>query len=175
MYWLKDFINNVLGPVSIIIGIITIIPVLLTWWEVTFGRRRRHSLWFREVRNVPGERPGLFIVDLLEKGNIANDVEHYRQQHEQLKGISADRIFKVNRKKELFPNDMPEIARELRQVTENIIEAGVDTLHLFYAGPVTPMALVGAEFANVRRVFLYQRNRETGMYENWGPLRHNFS
>lgn len=172
MAWLTDFINTILGPISIVIGIVTFFPILWTCWEVTFGRQRRHSRWHRQAQQTVGERPGILIVDLLEKGNITNDVERYRQSNEHLKAISKDRLFEVSRKKELSPDDMPQITQDLRHVTGEIIEAGIDTLHLFYAGPVASMALVGAEFANVRRVLLYQRNRE-GMYENWGPLRHH--
>lgn len=174
MQWLGDFINNVLGPVSIVVGIVTIFPVLWTWWEVTFGRRRRHEVWAKEVRGMAGQRPGVLIVDLLEKGNIANDVESYRRDDQQLNSIPSDRIFKIERMKDLGPDDMPSIAEDLRRVTGEIIVAGVDTVHLFYAGPVIPATLIGAEFGNVRRVLLYQRNRNTGRYENWGPLRHLF-
>jgi SMODS-associated and fused to various effectors sensor domain len=172
MQWLTDFINNILGPVSIVVGILTIFPVLWTWWEITFGRQRQHRRWFSEVRSATGERPGILIVDLLEKGKIANDVESFRRDDQILKAIPSDRVFKLERTKGLYPSDMPGIAQDLRQITEEIIEAGIDTIHFFYAGPVIPATLIGAEFANVRRVLLYQRNRNTGHYENWGPLRH---
>lgn len=171
MQRLTDFINNALGPISIVIGIITIFPVLWTWWEVTFGRKRRHKRWFNEVRLSPGERPAILIVDLLEKGDITTSVESYRQNNERLKTIPTGRIFKVSREKRLTPNDMPELAREIRHVASDIIRAGVDTLHVFYAGPVVPMALIGAEFANGCQLILHQHDK--GDYANWGPLRHS--
>lgn len=52
MQSLVNFINDVLGPISVVIGIITIFPVLWIWWDVTFGRKRRHKRWFEEVRKL---------------------------------------------------------------------------------------------------------------------------
>lgn len=171
MQWLKDFTNEILGPISVVIGIITIFPVLWTWWEVTFGRKRRHKEWFKEARRLPGERPGILIMDLLEKGDIATSVENYRQNDDRLRSIPAGRVFTVSREKHLTPTDVPELARDIRHIASDIIRAGIDTLHVFYAGPVVPMALIGAEFANSCQLMLYQHNR--GNYENWGPLRHS--
>jgi len=171
MQWIIRFINDVLGPVSIVIGVITVFPILWTWWEVTFGRKRQHRRWFTEVQKTAGTRPSILIVDLLEAKNIVASVEHYRQEVEALKSIPGERMFILSRDRRLTPKDMPALSDELRSAAANIIRASTDTLHVFYAGPVVPMALIGAEFANLCRVLLYQHN-PTG-YDNWGPLRHH--
>jgi len=172
MQWLRDFIVDVLEPVDIVIGIILAVPIFWTWWAVTFGRRWQYRRWFKEIARKPGSRPAILIVDLLEQKEIAASVHRYRQSSDQLKDIPDDRIFTVSREKRLRPDDIVDLVREIRNVAANVIRAGIDTVHLFYAGPVIPPAIIGAEFANTCRVILYQHTQEG--YESWGPLRHDF-
>lgn len=168
---LEGFINQRLTAIGTLVSIVSFIPIAWTCWEVTIGRKQRHRRWLNEIQRSPGERPAILIVDLLEKGDIATSVESYRQHHERLRTIPPGRIFKVRQEKHLTPSDMPALVRDIRRVTSEVIRAGTDTLHLFYAGPVVPMALIGAEFANGCQLILYQHER--GDYLSWGPLRHN--
>lgn len=59
------FIDNVLDPVSIVIGILVAIPVLWTWWDVVVGRRRLHKIWLKKACATTGKLPAVLVVDLL--------------------------------------------------------------------------------------------------------------
>lgn len=173
MAWMNWLIDEVLNRIGIVVGLITLFPIFWTWWEVTLGRRRRHRRWFREAQETPGLRPAVLVVDLLEKGDIRTGVENYRRSSHALKDIPDDRVFALSRTVHLDSGDMPGLVAEVRRVAADVIRAGTDTLHLFYAGPVVPMAFMGAEFGNICRVILYHHDKTTGRYENWGPLRHD--
>ena len=170
-----NFINDVLSPISVVIGIITFFPILWIWWDVSFGRKRRHKRWFEEVRKpkaFEGQRHGILIADLHPQYNIRTSVEAYTSSTDLLKSISSDRIFQVSRERWLGPDDMPDLVKEIRERAAEVVRAGVDVLHLFYAGPVIPPAIIGAVFANTCLVMLYQHTQQGG-YVDWGPLRHD--
>jgi hypothetical protein len=165
----RTFVVDVLGPFNTVLGLVAMVPIFWTWWEVAFGRRRRHQRWFKEARTEPGSRPGILIVDLLPDKDIRSNVEHFVQAEPSLRDVPADRNFYLGRATWLTPDDLPALAREIREKSAEAGHAGVDVLHLFYAGPVVPMALIGAELANSCRVQLYQHQQ--GTFSNWGPLR----
>lgn len=169
-----SFINNVLGPIGIVIGIVTFFPVIYLWWDATCGRKRRRDIWFKQAQGCPGKKPAILIVDLHEKYNIRTSVEDYRQRVDGLKAIPGDRLFEISRTKWLTPSDMPALVDEIQDKAAEIVRAGTDTVHLFYAGPVMPPAIIGAIFANTCSVKLYQHTHQ-GQYVDWGPLRHDLS
>ncbi len=158
-----------LDPVGVVIGLLIAVPVLWTWYEIVVGKRRRERRWYREAGRRPGQRPAILIVDLLTGKNIRTSVEHFRQGHEALRQIPADRIVSVNHDSRIAPDDMPELARKIRRAAADLLAAGADTIHLFYAGPTIVAAVAGAELANTARVIVYQH--EPGEYRNFGPLR----
>ncbi len=166
-----EIINVYLDPFSVVVGVVTAVPIFWTWWEVIFGRRRRHRKWFMEMRKSTGERPGILTVDLLPGRNIQAAVERHAGNDDSLRVIPDERRWVIQRSANLKETDMPELARELRERANDVLAAGVDTLHVFYAGPVVPPALVGAEFVNTCKVLLYQHDPARG-YLCWGPLRH---
>lgn len=170
---LLDQLNQLLSPVSNLLGVVTFIPVLFIWWDITFGRRRRHADWFKQVRVSAGERPAVLVVDLHEKFNIRTSVEAYIKSVPHLAGVASDRVFQIERTKWLTPEDIPALITEIQETAGEIVRAGTDTLHLFYAGPVIPTAFIGAIFANACKVTLYQHT-PNGTYVNWGPLKHNY-
>jgi hypothetical protein len=169
MMSLLDFITDVLGPISIVVGLVTAIPIFWTWWQVVFGERRRLRRWHREAREHMGLRPAILIVDLLPGKNITAQAQHFIAQHEALKTIPQDRHFILGRDQPLTPDAMPDFLTALRDVAARISHAGCDTIHCFYAGPVVAAACVGAEFANGARLHLYQH--QNGAYLDFGPLR----
>ena len=63
---LRAFIADWLDPLGIVLGLIALVPIFWTWWDVVFGRRRRQRRWFAEISRRPGERPAILIVDLPE-------------------------------------------------------------------------------------------------------------
>ncbi len=160
----------VLEPISVIIGIVTFFPVILTLWKVTVGEKKQRNKIFKEICNHKGERPAILVVDLKPDADIWLQVSKTIQENAQLKSVPQDRIFRINRTKWLEPEHMPDLVDELREKIGAIMSAGVDSLFLIYAGPVTPMAIIGAELANCCRVILFQHHQ--GAYMNWGPLKH---
>lgn len=168
MSWqsINHFIMTWLDPIGVVTGLLMLIPVVWGWWAVTFGRRR--IAWHREIRNQPGNRAAILIIDLLPGKEIRQQVERFRQGENDLKGISEDRIFHLCRARQLTPDDMPGLQESLQETAAEIHAAGIDTLHCFFAGPAIAAALIGREFANACRVLLYQHDH--GTYLNYGPL-----
>lgn len=167
-----DIINNVLDPIGIVLGILVSIPIVWTWWEVSFGARRRRRIVLEQMKQQPGSRPAILIVDLIPEKDVTSTMERYIQTRPDLRGIPNDRRFVITGAKALTPESMPAFVDDVRTRASEIVTAGVDVVHLFYAGPVIPPAIIGAEFANFGRVLLYQHQQ--GDYVNWGPLRHPF-
>lgn len=140
-----------------------------TWWEVVFGARRRRRVWFRQARRHTGERAAILVVDFLPGKDITAAVERARNNTPELKDIPDSRVFRKGTDKSLTPDNMPEIHDLIRSAAGEVLSAGADVVHLFYAGPAIGAAVLGAELANGARVLLYQHNQ--GQYENFGPLR----
>ena len=165
---MHNFIMTWLDPLSIVVGLVVSVPIFWTWYEVIWGRRRKQSRWFNEVRKSPGRRPGILIVDLLDRRDIKTAIENYRQQQSFMKTIPDDRIFCVSRSKRLQPADIPTLIEDINKVSAQVISGGIDTLHYFHAGPAIAAAISGARFANSCRVILYQYS--AGEYQSFGPL-----
>jgi len=172
MGWLELF-NNWVSPIETIFGLITSLAVFWTWWEVIFGMEKRRRLIFERARKQHGSNPSILIVDLLANKEADAKIENYCANTEALKNIPKERIFKISRMEWLKPDDAPGLVNELRENAASIIKIGTDTVHLFYAGPVAPVAIIGAEFANICNLIIYQHNKTT--YENWGPIKHDYT
>ena len=166
---LRAFIGAWLDPLGIVLGLVAMVPIFWTWWDVVFGRRRRERRWFAEIRRQPGERPAILIVDLLPGKDVHAAVENFRRRDDALAAIPDARIVSIVREQPLTPADLPNLHRALRAAPAPLLKAGTDCIHYFHAGPAIAAALVGAEFANGARVLLYQH--EGGSYRNFGPLR----
>ena len=166
---LRTFIGDWLDPLATVLGLLALVPIVWTWWDVAFGRRRRERRWFAEIRRSPGERPAILIVDLLPGRDVHAAVENFRRSAPELAKIPDERIAIIERQQPLIPADLPNLHRELRAAAAHLLKAGADCIHYFHAGPAIAAALVGAEFANGARVLLYQH--EGGSYRNFGPLR----
>jgi len=167
---IRTFIGSWLDPIGTVLGLIALVPIFWTWFDVVWGRRRRQRRWLWEARRDPGARPAILVVDLLPRKDVSAQVEHFVANNESLREIPRDRHFHLNRQEHLTPDAMTDFVSELRQKAADIARAGCDTVHLFYAGPIGGAAIVGAEFANGARCLLYQY--QNGRYENFGPLRH---
>ena len=166
-----NFINSYLGPISTIIGIITFFPVLYLWWDVYFGRKKRMAIWYNQAKLSTNQKiPSILIIDLLVTGNIRTQVESFRSNEDSLKNIPDDRIFMIVRTKHITPEDIAQLVVDIKSKANEILSAGTDTLHLFYAGPIVPSIILGGIFSNTFTVILYQHSQ--GTYVNWGPLKH---
>jgi hypothetical protein len=157
-----------LSQISTVVGLLISIPVFWTWWQVVFGEQRRRRRQLMEVRQNPGNRPGVLIVDLLEHHGVRAGVEAHLASDENLKSVPKDRIVMVKRDRSLRPDDTLAFVEDLRNAVHKLADAGVDVIHVFCAGPVVSAMMVGAVLANGKRVTTYQYH--DGHYYNFGPL-----
>jgi hypothetical protein len=153
-----------------LLGFISLIPIFWTWYEIAWGSKRRYKAWFEAVRQTPGRRPGVLIVDLLPAKEMRAQVENFLKGSPDLKAIPAERILSVNHLKRTKAEDLPSLVLEVRQQIALLMRQGVDAIHLFYGGPCAVAAIIGAELRNGCRVQLY--NHEQGTYVTFGPLLH---
>jgi hypothetical protein len=151
---------------SIIIGIISFLPILGSWWILLNYRRRQQKL-LTAIRQNPGDRPMALAISI---GNtdISNQVRsqleaEHQQMHLEPLHFPA-----------LAENNVREFVDKLRITRAKLIEMGVSKIHLFYMGPVTGALLVGDVFSN-GSVSIYYHDRNTGHYQCWGPLSHPMS
>lgn len=166
---LRAFIAVWLDPIGVVLGLLALVPIVWTWWDVVFGRRRRERRRFEDIRRQPGERPAILIVDLLAGKDVRASVENFRRRDSALAAIPDERICVVRRDRAITAQDMPDLQRELRDAAAQLLKTGTDRIHYFHAGPAAVAALVGAEFANGACVLLYQYGN--GSYTNFGPIR----
>ena len=132
LLWGKNLLNNWIEPISAIIGIITFVPILMTLYEVKFGRKYKYAGWFNQVKNSTGSRPAIFIIDLKPNADIRTQVQKAIEADEKLKSIPNDRIFQVCRSEMLSPKDMPDLEYAIRAAYE---QTGIAWL---YCLPLNP-------------------------------------
>lgn len=164
---MHNFIMQWLDPISIVIGLIVTVPIFLTWYEVSLGRKRRHREWYKAARQ--GEvADAVLIVDLLAHEDMKPEVVKYLAG--QNLTVTDDCIFEMNKHGELSPDILTEAVGELRGILADISKQASGSLHIFYGGPAAFAMIVGAELANKGNVHVYQRTH--GKYSDWGPIRH---
>ncbi len=152
----------------------TAVPIFWTWLDIVWGRKKRQRDYLKRAASQVGNRPGILVVDLLPSRNIEQAIDRFRQSNEQLKAIPKELVFKIDYSRPMSAKTMPDLANDLRKISGEALNHGVDVLHVFYAGPAIAAALVGAEFSNTCRVMLYHHNTNDSenAYENWGLLKH---
>ncbi len=168
---LAAFTRDTVDLIGIWVGLIVAIPIFLTWYSVAFGDARRRRKEYEEIKDNPGNRPSILIVDLKPEVDIRPQVVSYCAQHAGLKDIPEDRLVTVSRSKPLKPEDMEKLDQDIREAVSRLMSMGTDVTHCFYAGPTLGMALVGKRFANAHHVILYHHAADG--YQNWGPLRYD--
>lgn len=167
---MNELLVNVASPY---IGLVTAVPVFWLWYDLIYGRTRKHKKWMSDAVENTGRLPVVLIVDLLAARDIEVAVKHFMAGDERLKNIPEERIIKISRNKELLPADMPALASEIQDAAGEVLRHGADELNVFIASPVSVAAMVGAEFSNLScKVLLYQNDRASNTYVNFGPLRH---
>jgi len=173
-FW--QHIHSYVQAIDPYFGVVALIPILLTFWEVWFGRRRRHKKWFAEVRQASGPRPAILIVDILPGREIVAQVENHRRGTEGLQKIPDDRVFRIDAASlgvtspELSSEVMIAFANKVHETAADIYRAGTGVIHYFHSGPLPTVAVVAAALANGPRVLMYHWRQ--GHYESWGPIRH---
>ena len=172
MDWLRYLYDDWLTPASVVLGLVVTVPIFWTWWELIFGRRRRYRSWWKQIQKEPGERPAILIVDLNRRGDITAQVENFRQGHDLLRTIPAERTETISWQKDLTGEDMGAFYSELLPKIEKLTLTGMTNLHWFHSGPFPTAGMVGAVLANGCRVTMWQWSPQTGTYESFGPLTH---
>lgn len=168
---LLSFTRDVADPIGIWVGLAIAVPIVWTWYDLVWGRRRRVRRWLAEVRGTPGHRPAVLLVDLLSQRDVGVAVRHFMAGHDTLQTVPEERIVTVTRNRDLRPEDMPALAGELRRASARVLTMGADELWVFLAGPLAAAAVVGAELANIGcRVHVLQNDRATQGYVDFGPL-----
>lgn len=170
---MNSFFNFIINTLSPIVGILTAIPVFMLWYDLSWGRRKQHKIWMEKAATTPGRISAILIVDLFANGDITAAVKHFKAGDEKLKSISDENIVTVSRIGDLKPKDIAELVRDIQDKVAEVLNRGVDELNVFFAGPVCVASMLGAELSNVScKVLLYQNDRATSSYVNFGPLRH---
>lgn len=160
---------GIIDRLSQITGILGFLPILGTLWLVwRIERRRRREL--RTIRETPGTRPAVLIVDVGE-GSIRPAVENWLRQQEELQDFPTERIYHLDHPDQRLEADrIDSFMEEFRKVERVIMDGGCDKIHLFYRGPAVLAAMVGAELSNRTTVILYHKNPNDSHYVHWGPL-----
>jgi hypothetical protein len=163
--------------VAAVLGVTVAALVLLVFiLRGAFYNELRHERWFKRIRNITGRAPALLIIDLLPGKNIGVGVEAFASDNQILSMIDKDRYFYLRWREDesIVPESMRLLSNRLRQLHEQLIEAKVDVLYLFYGGPAIVATMIGAEFANSSfHVILYHHSQ--GEYVNLGPLRYKLN
>lgn len=155
--------------IGIILGYIAFLPLgYSAWILLTMERRRKNNL--KRIRKEPGNRPVVLIVDLVKTLDIQADVENFIRATDELKDIKSEDIHRVQRTKDLSPDDVDSILEDIRKERYEIVCKGTDKIHLFFGGPSSIALMIGAEFSNGCSVICYQRNNDTKRYEVWGHI-----
>lgn len=104
---LRAFIAAWLDPIGVVLSLLALVPIVWTWWDVVFGRRRRERRWFEDIRRHPGERPAILIVDLLAGKDVRASVENFRRRDSALAAIPDERICVVRRDRTITAQTCP--------------------------------------------------------------------
>lgn len=155
---------------SQVTGILAFLPILGTLWLV-WGQERRRKRELKAIREAPGSRPTILIIDV-GPASIRAQVENWLGKQEALRSIleDSDRIHCLDYSQDrLRSEETDRIIKDLRQALEKITTAGADKIHLFLRVPVVLGVMIGAELSNRTPVILYHHQPNSG-YENWGPL-----
>jgi len=150
-----------------IIGILTTIPVVWSWF-ILFSYRRRQEALIKEIISGPGDRPIALAVSVARDNtpiDISNQVKAYLGEQRMAMDVESLSL------PVLTADKTTEFVAELRKMRAKLIEKGFGQTHLFYMGPVVGALLVGDVFSN-GACRIYYHNQGTGKYEKWGPLTH---
>lgn len=167
-------IGVICGLTSLFLSIMMAIPVWWTWYAVLYGKKRKYRKWQEKMRKNPGKIPCILGVDAKIGGDPESAIRRFCLDSEALKEIvnNKDRCFWLHWKQNLVPEDMEVFRTKLLEKITEMFHSGADTIHLFYAGPVTLAFLIGGELANSGRVMLYQY--QNGEYQNMGAMKRPF-
>lgn len=159
---------NVLDKLSIVVSLLAVVPVIWTWLLVRrVELQRRQQLM--EVRRSPGHRPAVLVIGV--GADIVAQVENYLGQQAWYRQLDRKpQVHKIIHEGDLRADDIDKIMEQVAEAERQIMATGCDKIHLFLMSPVALAARVGSHLSNHGPVVVYQLNRVTRQYENWGLL-----
>lgn len=141
-----------IGLVADIIGLGVFIYAAFRLWRT----REQYRHYIEQMENRTGGRPCALIVDVM-GSNITKGVQFYLEE-EGLGHIPAKTCLHESVTKENFQ----QILKEVREMVHSFVDLGASEVHLFYRGPVTLAAGIGAVVSNMFPTHLY--SYEGGTY-----------
>ena len=163
---MDDFLSA-LGNIVIIRSVLGLVYsfVLVFLWEKVL-KRFWYKFKYRHVKVKDG-----YILLLLPKEHMETGVAQIENQFEgslqHLKGLHMEKCPIPENCSSVTPH---EVIGKMKRIRNHMAKDKRLVMHLFYSGPVALSAFIGGYFFNKGCVFIYQRNRETGEYDCWGPL-----
>lgn len=148
-----------------IVGLILAVPVFWSWY-ILIGSRRRQKQLIKSLETMSGDRPVAVSIDLM-PGESENQAIMYLKKH----NLDME-LLKITREM-LNKDDLQNFVEELHKIKAEAMAKGADRIHLFYRGPVVGAMIVGEVFSNTA-VTIYHFDKNTGLYESWGPLHRSF-
>ncbi len=163
---------DTLDRIGIILGFITAIPLVWSFIILITAERRRKGK-VDALYNNPKDIESVLIVDISNE-NIEASVVNWIKKYHKLKKIKQKNIHYVGMTDRLTQENTDKLLQRVREERKRITNNGTCKIHLFYRGPVTFAAILGAELANKIPVMLYQNDPTTTdsrqKYIEWGLL-----
>ena len=162
-----------ISAIATIFSLVTIVPLAITVYSTTVGRRRREQIKQKRSIADAGKHPGIVILELTER-EVESTVLQFAAETDTLKqAVEEKRYYTVRAdssgRRTIVPSDMPLLERKYLENTAKAVREGCDVLHVFCGAPMPAAVLFGATLRNFGRVELYHRNKD-GQWDNWGPL-----
>jgi len=140
-----DVIERVLSWTANLIQIATAVFAI----AVLVSTRRRLTRWMEMQQRASGRAPAALAVGLA--GGIRGQVEQYLK----MQGMEMP-LADLDHPEFIPMNRYPVLIRDLLKKKNELTETGVTELHLFYKGPVSFAAGMGAVFDNWVPVHVYE-------------------
>lgn len=174
---------EIIANISAILGIIGFFPLifgLTRYIQYTYGIKKRR---IKVIHNNSRFTNAALIIGIGSRASIEVPAKKYIANNEELKNsIKEEHIFCL-RFVEDISNEEAKATAQIEKIVNEIVaydkelkENGVQRLHLFYSGPSSIAAMIGAELSNRYVVLCYQlasnMGGETpiGSYVCWGSM-----
>lgn len=159
-----DSINRISSIVTIVTPIITFLLGL----KLKSIRR-----WYERIKikiKIP-KNSGILIVSVGEN-DIENLVRTWIKGNSAYRDITDDKVLTVTKlNKKITAKDVDGIIQNIKLKKTIFQQKGVSNIHLFISSPLTIAAMIGAEFSNGARVFMYNHFSKEDGYKYWGTLK----
>jgi hypothetical protein len=149
-----------LDPVwSAIVNASTVVTLLsfLVWLYSALALLQKRRQYERRLdllpRSLGDERPAALIVGLA--GGIRGAVDNFLQTER----MDIKVIEEIKRDQMVKQEELPEILDELLEIKARLTDLGITELHLFYKGPVSLAAAIGAMVDNWVPTIVYSHDR----------------